>query len=302
MMWLLSIELTKPVIMRKLSIAFMGIFLFHLSSQAQTDSAVASAKYTLTHIMDTTQPDNPLVSKMVLYIGKNMSNYTYDRTNTPSGNINTLGVLRSATVDGVSMGGAPPPPPPGLSAMSTLGNYYKDLNASLLSFMTYAGGKVFAVQEQIPVIEWNITEETKEIMGLQCQKAIGDFKGRTYHAWFSSQLPYSNGPWKLGGLPGLIIEASDTKKEVIFQLTSFENATGPQIKIGLPNDIVKATFKEFKQYLDAIENDRQATAGSTGGMVVSGRITGGTFAGTGPGGMPVKPRKLNNPIEKEVKK
>ncbi len=155
----------------------------------------------------------------------------------------------------------------------------------------------------MPVIEWNITQETKEIMGLQCQKAVGDFKGRTYEAWFSSQLPYSNGPWKLGGLPGLIIEASDTKKEVIFKLTSFENADGAQPAIEVPSSALKTTPKEYKDYQDALQRDRDAAITNNSAAANGGRIVvSGRSSGVGPDGKPIKPRQFNNPIEKEVKK
>jgi len=49
-----------------------------------------------------------------------------------------------------------------------------------------------------------------------CQKAEGDFRGRHYIAWFSNKILIPDGPWKLCGLPGLILEAYDEKKTVYF--------------------------------------------------------------------------------------
>jgi GLPGLI family protein len=170
-----------------------------------------------------------------------------------------------------------------------------------MSYITFSNGKMFSVEEKIPIINWTITQETKEMMGVQCQKAVCDFKGRTYEAWFCSQLPYNNGPWKLGGLPGLILEAYDTKKEVVFSFISFENATGEPISILLPSDLIKTTPKEFRQYQQAIEKDRQAMIGSSGGMV-GGRVqvSGARIIATTVdmnGNEVKKPRKMNNPIE-----
>lgn len=287
---------TKFIVMRKSSVFVLLILLYTLSVHAQKDVAFATARYTLTHISDTTQPENPLVYKNVLYLGKTLSGYGSDRSATSS--ISSLGA--PVAVGNIRAGSTPPD----MSGFSALGNYYKEMNMSKIINIALAGSQVFAVEDKIPVIEWSITQEAKEIMGLQCQKAIGDFKGRTYEAWFSSQLPYSNGPWKLGGLPGLIIEASDTKKEVIFKLTSFENADGAQPAIEVPATALKTTPKEYKDYQDALQRDRDA--GITNNKAAAGDrivVVGGRMAGTvGPDGKPVKPRQFNNPIEKEVKK
>jgi len=63
-------------------------------------------------------------------------------------------------------------------------------------------------------IPWDITEETKMIGIYKVQKATAHFRGRDYTAWFTSQIPLPYGPWKLVGLPGLILEAYDTDKEI----------------------------------------------------------------------------------------
>ncbi|MES2372687.1 MAG: GLPGLI family protein [Bacteroidota bacterium] len=275
------------------------VLLFSISVNAQKDVAFATARYTLTHISDTTQPENPLVYKNVLYLGKSLSGYGSDR----SANSN-IGSLRApVAVANVQAGSIPPD----MSAFSALGNYYKDMNTSKMINIVLGGSQVFALEDKTPLIEWNITQEAKEIMGLQCQKAVGDFKGRTYEAWFSSQLPYSNGPWKLGGLPGLIIEASDTKKEVIFKLTSFENADGAQPAIEVPASAVKTTPKEYQDYQDALKRDRDAGIGNSrisvgGSLVVTGTSARAVGGDSTRAVRSMKPRQFNNPIEKEVKK
>ncbi|WP_372472848.1 GLPGLI family protein [Capnocytophaga sp. ARDL2] len=54
-------------------------------------------------------------------------------------------------------------------------------------------------------IKWKLTDKYKEIESLTCRKAIGEFNGRTYEAWYAIDLPISIGPWKLFGLPGIIL-------------------------------------------------------------------------------------------------
>lgn len=67
-------------------------------------------------------------------------------------------------------------------------------------------------------INWVIKKETKEIHRLKCRKATTKFRGRKYEAWFTMDVPVPFGPWKFHGLPGLLIELHDLKKEVSINL------------------------------------------------------------------------------------
>lgn len=58
---------------------------------------------------------------------------------------------------------------------------------------------------------WEITDSTAIIGGYECLLAISDYRGRRWFAWFAPEIPVSEGPWKLCGLPGLILEACDDK-------------------------------------------------------------------------------------------
>jgi len=67
---------------------------------------------------------------------------------------------------------------------------------------------------------WTLTDERKDVLGYSCQKATTRFRGRDYTAWVATDIPISNGPWLLGGAPGLILEAYDAQREYIFEATS----------------------------------------------------------------------------------
>lgn len=76
--------------------------------------------------------------------------------------------------------------------------------------------------ETIPVQDWEIREDTVTIVGYLCQKATCRFRGRNYITWFSSDIPINNGPWKFGGLPGLILKVYDTDQEYQFEFVKIE--------------------------------------------------------------------------------
>ena len=65
--------------------------------------------------------------------------------------------------------------------------------------------------------EWEIGDNTKTILGYECVVASANYRGRKWTAWFAHEIPIQEGPWKLCGLPGLILEAHDANNEYIFE-------------------------------------------------------------------------------------
>lgn len=93
----------------------------------------------------------------------------------------------------------------------------KDLVQDLISFhLEYGGVKLKITEKQKP--KWKIENETAKINGFTCQKAITNYKGRDWTAWFTTEIPISEGPYKFYGLPGLIVKISDTNNEHLFNL------------------------------------------------------------------------------------
>lgn len=93
------------------------------------------------------------------------------------------------------------------------GNYdqYFYLNDNFNNNFSYTdelSKKLYLINDNFK-LDWEISDETKIISGNKAYKAETFFRGRKWIVWFCPDLPYSYGPWKLHGLPGLILEASD---------------------------------------------------------------------------------------------
>jgi len=58
--------------------------------------------------------------------------------------------------------------------------------------------------------DWKILEEKQKIGEYNAQKATVNYLGRDWIAWFSTEIPFQDGPYKFSGLPGLIIKIEDT--------------------------------------------------------------------------------------------
>lgn len=71
--------------------------------------------------------------------------------------------------------------------------------------------------EEIEKPEWEIGDSIINILGYECIKATTVFRGRTWTAFFSPEIPIPDGPWKLCGLPGMILKAYDKKNEYCYE-------------------------------------------------------------------------------------
>ena len=69
---------------------------------------------------------------------------------------------------------------------------------------------------------WTMDDSTREVLGYMCQQATADFRGRRWTAWFATDIPISDGPWRLGGRPGLILEADDAGQQHVFTAVGLE--------------------------------------------------------------------------------
>ena len=79
-------------------------------------------------------------------------------------------------------------------------------NDKMITF-DIASATKFRWEEPMPNIEWITTDSTVNILGYECFMATADFHGRKWTAWFAPEIPVSDGPWKLCGLPGIILRA-----------------------------------------------------------------------------------------------
>ncbi len=106
----------------------------------------------------------------------------------------------------------------------------------------------FYYVEPLPALDWNVLDSDTIVCGYECQKARTTFRGRTWTVWFSVDLPYSFGPWKLGGLPGLILKAVDDKNQYFFEAIEIKKGDGKPIKVstsGLKKSSAEQVYKEI---------------------------------------------------------
>lgn len=82
------------------------------------------------------------------------------------------------------------------------------------------------MKEETVSPSWTIKDSIATILGYDCIMATADYRGRRWTAFFSPEIPISEGPWKLIGLPGLILKAHDSKNEYSYEATEI-NTSNP---------------------------------------------------------------------------
>jgi len=308
------------------SVLAVLLYVANLAKAQEPQMAKLIVHYKFSHLRDTTNKANPYTENMVLFLGQSASVYkSYDRKLQEA-------LMSKQVADQVAeqKGSGGPMNIRITNKMSATNTEYFQFPADGKFMRKERLITPYLVEEKMPEIKWKISADTMTLGGMHCQKAMTHFKGRDYTAWFSPDLPFHSGPWKLNGLPGLILEAYDKNKEVVFKFDSMEEAV-PMVKsataaapegqhgftmigmddpnidpnlIAVPTDAVRTTEKEFNNLRDAMRKDPNAFAQ---GAMNSANMRGGAPGGGGPGGPVMKIQVtggpvINNPLELPEKK
>jgi len=121
--------------------------------------------------------------------------------------------------------------------------------------------------ESLEKPQWKIESETKEILGYKCQKATTSFRGRIWTAWYASDIPVQDGPWKLWGLPGLILEANDSDSLYNFAAIGMEQKEETSIAV-IRRQYVDCSYDEYRKRKDESGRDLIGIASRETGMTI----------------------------------
>ena len=116
--------------------------------------------------------------------------------------------------------------------------------------------------EPFPLQKWQMEKDTKMICGYKCQKATCSWRGRNYTAWFTTDIPVSAGPWKFGGLPGLIMKISDSKNEYSWEAVAVNKGKFP-VYGARRKKYVKSTREKVQKLQRELNENYFKTTGTT---------------------------------------
>lgn len=220
-----------------LSLFFNLIFTI-CSAQKLSDKFEYKVTYKLTYKLDSTNLDDSKSEYMILYTGDELSKFS-SRAKTLANPIvrkgNTAHTSRAAVTDFQYV-------------------ILKNRSENKLFFTRNIAGDKFYYTQKMDQFKWEILPEKKKIKDFEVQKAKTSFAGRDYVAWFTSEIPISEGPYKFNRLPGLIVKIADEDEYCVFELIGFKSLTAPVFDTEINKDsleVDKARLKEIKEDFNA---------------------------------------------------
>lgn len=167
---------------------------------------------------------------------------------------------------------------------------YKNYPVGNITTFDYVLPDMYQYEENLDLFAWELSGETDVIFGYPVQKATTYFGGREWIAWFTPQIPFSDGPYKFRGLPGLILQVEDSRQHHVFKINYIARPEPGKQKINLfsRRNIIETSKSQFFKIRERFRQD-----------VIGGLLT---------SGMPVHKdtdldraqenlRRRNNPIE-----
>lgn len=142
---------------------------------------------------------------------------------------------------------------------------YKFQNTGKIVYYDWIGSKIYHYEEMPSMFKWVNTADKANISGYECQRALTFLGGRKFEAWYTREIPVSDGPYKFCGLPGLIVKVNDLKNHYVFELKNI-SYTKSTVDITLPKNSAvtnKAKLKSGLAVYQAGLLDRTASMGNS---------------------------------------
>ena len=117
-------------------------------------------------------------------------------------------------------------------------------------------GDTYLLTDSLLRIDWKMTNESREIAGFNCRKAVGKLFDSVYvFAFYTDEITVSGGPMSLNGLPGMIMGITIPRMFTSWVATRLEINGIDSKKIVAPTKGKKKKAKELQSTVVAVTKD-----------------------------------------------
>ena len=113
----------------------------------------------------------------------------------------------------------------------------------------------FEGSEPTPDIAWTLTDDTLTVSGYLCQQATATHRGVEWRVWYTEEIPSSAGPWRLRGLPGMIVQAENEAHT--FCLTELRQEATPITAPEKNPDVQRMAYAKLLKHRNDVYGNRQ---------------------------------------------
>lgn len=124
--------------------------------------------------------------------------------------------------------------------------FFMNINRSVLYQTENFKNLIFYVADSLYPMKWELLTDTSLILKKKCLAAKTNFRGRKYIAYYAPSIPIASGPWKFGGLPGLILSLKAEDNYIKWEAIELvENYSG---EINVP-DVSRIKFINWDEFI-----------------------------------------------------
>ncbi len=128
-------------------------------------------------------------------------------------------------------------------------------------------GKIFLIEDKLKNFAWKLTGKQKKILDYVCQEATYTTDEDTVSAWFTPQIPVSNGPESYGELPGMILEISKNEGDFLIIATNVLSEVSTE-KLVAPSKGKVVTQEKFDKIKEEKTAEMKKMQGGSGNVFI----------------------------------
>lgn len=130
--------------------------------------------------------------------------------------------------------------------------HYSDYDTGIQYITHTMFSKSRTFKKELPTYDWQLTRDTKKILGLEVRKATAKLDNSSIVAWYAPKIPYKAGPEDVWGLPGLILEyklINNNDYEIHVFAKELDYLKDGNIKIKFPDDSAAISQEEHQKLI-----------------------------------------------------
>ncbi|MCO6498675.1 MAG: GLPGLI family protein [Chitinophagaceae bacterium] len=165
-----------------------------------------------------------------------------------------------------------------------------------IRYQDKVSGVRYEHKEDMNLLDWEILDSSTTYSNYTCQLAKTYYGGREWFAWFTTEIPVPNGPYKFMGLPGLIVKMEDAKGECLYELTEVARNVEANPAISKAESVSKKEMRKI------IENARNKSLSATIGGLAAGTNMSTTMVVRDASGRQVSMEELEKQRQERMRK